>query len=54
MSDWYLARQLQQFREGHRGRHPQDFHGAQMARLSKVVAAGKQTDDLLAYINTLR
>jgi len=25
-----------------------------MARLSKVVAAGKQTDDLLAYINTLR
>jgi len=54
MSDWYLARQLQQFREGHRGRHPQDFHGAQMARLSKVVAEGKQTDDLLAYINTLR
>jgi cytochrome c oxidase subunit II len=53
MSDWYLARQLQQFREGHRGRHPQDFHGAQMARLSKVVAEGKQTDDLLAYINTL-
>lgn len=54
MSDWYLARQMQQFREGHRGRHPQDFHGAQMARLSTVVAAGKQTDDLLAYINTLR
>jgi cytochrome c oxidase subunit II len=54
MSDWYLARQLQQFREGHRGRHPQDFHGAQMARMSRVVAEGKQTDDLLAYINTLR
>jgi cytochrome c oxidase subunit II len=54
MSDWYLARQMQQFRDGHRGRHPQDFHGAQMARLSTVVAEGKQTDDLLAYINTLR
>ena len=54
MSDWYLARQLQQFRQGHRGRHPQDFHGAQMARLGQFVAEGKQTDDLLAYINTLR
>jgi cytochrome c oxidase subunit 2 len=54
MSDWYLARQMEQFREGHRGRHPQDFSGAQMARLSKIVAEGKQTDDLLAYINTLR
>ncbi len=54
MSDWYLARQMQQFRQGHRGRHPQDFNGAQMARLSKTVPEGKQTDDLLAYINTLR
>lgn len=54
MSDWYLARQMDQFRKGHRGRHPQDFSGAQMARLSKIVAEGKQTDDLLAYINTLR
>jgi cytochrome c oxidase subunit 2 len=53
-SDWYLARQLQQFREGHRGRHPQDFHGAQMARLSNVVADGQPTADLLAYLNTLR
>jgi cytochrome c oxidase subunit II len=54
MSDWYLARQLQQFRHGHRGRHPQDFSGAQMARMSRVVAEGAATDDLLAYINTLR
>ena len=53
-SDWYLARQLQQFRQGHRGRHPQDFHGSQMARLSNVVPDGEPTADLLAYINTLR
>jgi cytochrome c oxidase subunit 2 len=53
-SDWYLARQLQQFREGHRGRHPQDFHGSQMARLANVVENGEPTDDLLAYLNTLR
>jgi cytochrome c oxidase subunit 2 len=54
MSDWYLARQLEQFRKGLRGRHPQDFSGAQMARLSGVVREGEATDDLLAYINTLR
>lgn len=54
MSDWYLARQLQQFRQGHRGRHPQDFHGSQMARMSGVVTDGAPTADLLAYINTLR
>ena len=53
MSDWYMARQLQHFRQGHRGRHPQDFHGAQMARMSKIVSDGQATDDLLAYINTL-
>jgi cytochrome c oxidase subunit 2 len=53
MSDWYLERQMQQFRQGHRGRHPQDFHGAQMARMSKLVPEGEATDDLLTYINAL-
>jgi cytochrome c oxidase subunit II len=53
MSDWYMARQLEQFKQGHRGRHPQDFTGSQMARMSKIVADGEATDDLLAYINTL-
>jgi cytochrome c oxidase subunit 2 len=53
-SDWYLARQLQQFRDGHRGRHPQDYHGSQMARMSGVVPDGEPTADLLAYINSLR
>jgi cytochrome c oxidase subunit 2 len=53
MSDWYLDRQLQQFRQGHRGRHPQDFMGAQMATMSRTVPAGEDTADLLAYINSL-
>jgi cytochrome c oxidase subunit II len=53
MSDWYMARQLEQFKQGHRGRHPQDFTGSQMARMSKIVKDGEATDDLLAYINTL-
>jgi cytochrome c oxidase subunit 2 len=54
MSDWYLNRQLQQFRQGHRGRDPQDFLGAQMATMSRIVAEGEATDDLVAYIATLQ
>jgi len=53
MSDWYLNRQLQQFRQGHRGRHPQDLPGAQMASISGIVPDGQDTADLLAYINSL-
>jgi cytochrome c oxidase subunit 2 len=54
MSDWYLARQLTNFRHGLRGQHEQDFYGAQMALISKTVADDPATADLLAYINTLR
>jgi cytochrome c oxidase subunit 2 len=53
MSDWYLARQLQNFRQGIRGTHPQDFYGAQMSLMSKVVPDERAVDDLLAYIHTL-
>ena len=38
MSDWYIERQLQNFRKGIRGSHPQDFNGAQMASMARVVA----------------
>jgi cytochrome c oxidase subunit 2 len=53
MSDWYLARQLENFRRGNRGRHPQDFYGTQMAALSKMVHDEQTERDLVAYINTL-
>jgi len=54
MSDWYLLRQLQNFKQGHRGRHPQDFLGAQMAAMGRTVADDQATADLVAYINTLQ
>ena len=53
MSDWYMARQLSNFRKGIRGGHPQDFPGAQMVRMANA-APEQATRDLLAYINTLR
>ena len=53
MSDWYLARQLHNFQQGIRGGHPQDFYGAQMALMSKILPDDRAIDDLLAYIHTL-
>lgn len=53
MSDWYLARQLQNFRQGIRGAHPQDFYGAEMFLISRVLPDDQSVNDLAAYIQTL-
>lgn len=53
MSDWYMARQLQNFRQGIRGRHPQDFNGAQMAAMARVLPDNQAIRDLLDYVHTL-
>jgi cytochrome c oxidase subunit 2 len=53
MSDWYLARQLKNFKEGIRGSHRQDYYGSQMALISRIVPDARAINDLVAYINTL-
>jgi cytochrome c oxidase subunit II len=53
MTDWYLARQLENFRDGVRGAHPQDYYGKQMGFMSKVLQDEKKLNDVIAYINTL-
>jgi cytochrome c oxidase subunit II len=53
MSDWYLARQLENFRQGIRGTHPQDFHGAQMRSMARALKDEESINDLLDYIHTL-
>jgi cytochrome c oxidase subunit II len=53
MSDWYVARQIRNFRDGVRGTHPQDFNGAQMASMAKIVPDDTAIGDLLAYLKTL-
>lgn len=52
--DWYLVRQLQNFRQRIRGDHRQDFYGWQMAAMSDSLADDRALNDLVAYINTLR
>jgi cytochrome c oxidase subunit 2 len=54
MSDWYLARQLANFKDGTRGGHRHDSYGRQMAMISIAIPGTAGIDDLLAYINTLQ
>lgn len=53
MTDWYLQRQLVNFREGIRGQHPQDFYGKQMGFMGRTLNNDQMIDDVIAYINTL-
>ena len=52
MSDWYMARQLANFRDGVRGAHPQDIYGAQMGLIAGMLADEAAIRDIVAYINT--
>jgi len=51
--DWYLKRQLQNFKQGIRGKHKDDLYGVQMLLMAKVLQDEQAVDDLVAYINTL-
>lgn len=53
MSDWYLVRQLQNFKSGVRGTHPQDELGFQMTSMVTALADDEAINDVVAYINTL-
>jgi cytochrome c oxidase subunit 2 len=51
MSDWYMARQLKNLRDGIRGSHPQDIYGGQMALIAGMLSDDAEIGDVLAYIN---
>lgn len=53
LNDWYLKSSYQSYIEGLRGSHPNDFYGAQMARLAPALAKGDDIDDVIAFIATL-
>ena len=52
--DWYLIRQLQNFKSGVRGGHPQDIYGLQMRPMAQTLADDQAIQDVVAYIKTLR
>ena len=51
--DWYMARQLENYRQGIRGSHPQDLYGKQMNLISGMLRNDQAIKDIVAYINTL-
>jgi cytochrome c oxidase subunit 2 len=52
-SDWYMARQLENFRSGVRGAHRENFDGAQMSAIAKSLTDEEAINDLIDYMHTL-
>lgn len=53
-NDWYIVRQMKNYKAGIRGTHPDDIYGKQMAPMSMLLADEQAILDVVAYINTLR
>jgi len=53
MSDWYIKRQLENFKDGVRGAHPSDYYGFQMGFMARILQDEQAINDIVAYINTL-
>ncbi len=51
--DWYLKRQLHNFRQGIRGTHEGDNYGHQMVLMARSLQNESSINDLLSYLNTL-
>jgi len=53
LDDWYLLRQIQNFKKGMRGYHPEDVFGRQMAPMAATLADDTAISNVVAYINSL-
>ena len=53
VNDWYLKSSYESYLDGLRGTHPDDFYGAQMARLAPALADSDDINDVIAFIATL-
>ena len=52
--DWYMLGQIEKFKSGMRGAHPEDTMGAQMAAMSQTLEDTTAMHDVIAYIRTLQ
>lgn len=50
----YLARQLEKFRDGTRGSHPEDVQGMQMAPLLRLLPDDQVIKDVTAYLSNMQ
>ncbi len=51
--DWYLERQIKNFRDGIRGGSSDDVHGHVMAQMTRGLASDVKIADIVAYIGKL-
>jgi cytochrome c553 len=52
--DWYLVKQLNNYRNGIRGINPDDTYGQQMQAAAKLLQDDTAVTDVVAYISTLQ
>ncbi|WP_051171379.1 c-type cytochrome [Spongiibacter marinus] len=50
---WYLTRQLQAYRSGLRGSHPEDSYGQQMQAIAKTLPDSEAVDAVVTYISAM-
>lgn len=53
LTDWYLASQLEKFRNGQRGAHPADAAGLLMRPMSRTLKNAQDVADVAAYVASL-
>jgi cytochrome c553 len=53
-ADWYMLHQLQKFKSGMRGAHPEDISGSQMRAMSMTLESDQAMLDVIAFIRTLK
>jgi cytochrome c oxidase subunit 2 len=52
--DWYIVRQLQNFKKGVRGADSNDSYGQQMRPMAMILADDTAINNVAAYISTLK
>ncbi|CAM2069010.1 Cytochrome c4 [Sulfidibacter corallicola] len=52
--DWYLERQLKNYKDGIRGSDPKDTFGMQMRPMAMTLTSDQAIADVIAYIKTLK
>jgi cytochrome c553 len=52
-NDWYLLRQLHNFKSSRRGTHPNDGYGQQMQSMMNSLPDGEAMRDVVAFIQSL-
>lgn len=53
LEEWYIVRQLKNFKNGIRGTDPRDVYGMQMAPMAQILPDEQAMEDVAAYIVTL-